>query len=245
MRRGPHGAHGAATKSSAPQLDPACDWKEKVRLDTRNVNKGITQHNHRLRLAPALIVFSSRSVLIDQCQGVGRGFRFFFFHWLCQGSICYRSPLHLTSLFPAHPSLTPSPTHTSSPSPFSRPLSQAIMMFPIHSLTPVGIGITHSSPSTPFQDCLHRNPVITQPSLSRLCERSLYLAGSAPSLPCRPLVDSLGCLLPHFRNPILGIQTQQAHTRQWHRINQESCLGRTRKANHVGKRTLATTGQAR
>ena len=180
------------------------------------MNKDITQHNHRLPLAPALVVFSSRSVLIDQCQGVGSGFRFFFFHWLCQGSICYRSPLHLTSLFPAHPSLTPSPTHTSSPSPFSRPLSQAIMMFPIHSLTPVGIGITHSSTSTPFQDCLHRNPVITQPSLSRLRERSLDLAGTAPSLPRRPLEDSLRCLLSHVLNSILGTQTQRTHTRQWH-----------------------------
>jgi hypothetical protein len=230
LRRGPHGAHGAATKSSAPQLDPACDWQEKVRLDTRNVNKGITQHNHRLRLAPALIVFSSRSVLIDQCQGVGRGFRFFF-SLVVSGF----NMLPLFSTSPLSFLRTPSPTHTSSSSPFSRPLSQAIMMFPIHSLTPVGI--THSSPSTPFQDYLHRNPVITQPSLSRLRERSLDLAGSAPSLPCRPLVDSLGCLLPHFRNPILGTQTQQAHTRKWHRINQESCLGWTRKANHVGKRS--------
>ena len=30
LRRGPNGAHGAATESSAPQLDPACDWQKKV-----------------------------------------------------------------------------------------------------------------------------------------------------------------------------------------------------------------------
>ena len=123
------------------------------------------------------------------------------------------SPPHLSLSRAPHPQHKPPPP----PLPLAPSLSQAIMMmFPIHSVTQVGT--THSSPLTPFQDYILSTPVITQPSLSRLRERSLDLAGTAPSLPRRPLEDSLRCLLSHVLNSILGTQTQRTHTRQWHRI---------------------------